>query len=216
MKKITFLFSVIIGLMANPLIVSAAEPFVAGVDYELIRPAQAPMTEGKIEVTEVFSYGCIHCSRLEPLMERWLKNKPDDVEFIRMPTALGGERWKIYVRAYYTAEALGVLEQTHQAMFDAIHRLKEPLNSKELLQAFFANYGVDAKSFNRAFGKRSFSVNLNANRAIDLSSRYGIKSTPTLVVNGKYRITSSERGGQRAIFKVLDYLIAKEREAANL
>ena len=99
---------------------ACAEPYKEGEQYKALAQPQATASADKIEVVELFWYGCPHCYRLEPVIGNWLKNKPDDVEFVRMP-AIVGPPWELLAKAYYTAVFLGVMDTMHYALFDAIH-----------------------------------------------------------------------------------------------
>jgi len=189
-----------------PLAAGAAD-YKEKIHYQLIQPPQPTTTKDKVEVVEMFWYGCPHCNALEPYVERWLKRKPGNVEFIRIP-AVFRPMWELHARAFYTAEILGVQDKTHSAMFEAIHNQKRTLGTEQELMEFFAQHGVSNADFNRVF--RSFAVEAKVRRAKDLSQRYGIDGVPALIVNGKYRTGSQLAGGNAEIFKVVDFLVAKE------
>jgi len=188
----------------------AATDYKEKIHYESILPAQPTSTDGKVEVVEMFWYGCPHCNNLEPHVERWLKKIPANAEFVRMP-AIFRPDWGLHARAYYTAEILGVLDKTHIAMFEAIHKQKRKLASDKEIQALFAEHGVSEKDFKRVF--RSFAVEAKVRRAKDMSERYGIKGVPALIVNGKYRTGSQLAGGNSNIFRVVNFLVDKEAKA---
>ncbi len=179
-----------------------------GVHYKTIVPAQPTATGEKIEVIEIFSYGCGHCHRFESVIERWLKTKPENVEFTYVP-AIFNQQLALYARGYYAAEALGVLDKVHKPFFDAIHVQKRRLNTEDDIAALFEEHGVDSKKFSKAF--RSFAVEAKVKRAAELGRRYGVEATPSMVVNGKY-ITNPgmDRQGFRGMIQTIDELIAKE------
>ncbi|WP_447729073.1 thiol:disulfide interchange protein DsbA/DsbL [Pseudoxanthomonas suwonensis] len=189
---------------------------VAGVDYTVIENGQAfqPMA-GKIEVAEVFGYTCPHCAAFDPILEAWIKRQPGDVNVILVPGAFGGY-WTPYARAYYSAEALGVLPQTHAAMFRAIHVERSlPVNANvgaKELAPFYAKYGVDPKRFADTFG--SFGVDAKVNRARQFAARAKIEGTPSLVVAGKYTISVDQRGFEQML-ATAEWLIAQERAGAR-
>ncbi len=187
-----------------------AGAFEEGKDYIRLSTPQPTNDPGKIEVVEMFWYGCPHCYRLEPLMEKWLEDKPEDVEFIRIP-AVFSPRWELLARAWYTAELLGVTDRIHKPLFDAIHKERRRFNNESTLRAFFIEHGVDAKDFDKTF--KSFGVAAKVNRARELSRRYEIRGVPSLIVNGKYRTSATEAGSHEAMLKVVDYLIEQERKA---
>lgn len=178
-----------------------------GIEYRVINPAVPTQTGNKIEVVEMFWYGCPHCFRLEPVIKKWLKNKPDNVEFIRIP-AIFNKRWEIHAKAYYTAEVLGVLNKIHTPLFNAIHVKKKHLFNKSDIKSFFIKHGVKAKDFDNTFD--SFMVNIKVNRARELSKRYGLDGVPSLIVNGKYLTDGPMANGHANMMKILDFLIKKE------
>jgi len=183
-----------------------------GVQYQVIKNAQPTASEDKIEVLELFWYGCPHCYHLESELDTWLKNKPDDIVFVRVPAILGPS-WELYARAFYTAELLGVADKIHKPLFDRIHKEKKPIRNLQQLKDFFIAQGVSAQDFDDTY--KSFAVITKTNRAKQASSLYGISGVPALVVNGKYRTSAREAGGNREILEVVDFLVEKERAAAG-
>jgi thiol:disulfide interchange protein DsbA len=195
-------------LLALPLLAQAAT-FEEGRNYQRIIPAQPTEGKGKIEVVELFWYGCPHCYRFQPYMAQWLKQKPDDVVYRRMPAILG-DNWSLLARAYYTAEALGIAERIHQPLFDAIHAEKRRMDSEEALMAFFAEQGVSNDDFRKTFS--SFAVDAKVRRALEMSRRYQAQATPSVVVNGKYILNPDNSDGNfNTMIKIMEYLIDKER-----
>lgn len=184
-----------------------------GIEYKLVSPVQPTITKEKIEVVELFWYGCPHCFNLEPLLNEWLANKPDNVVFYRVP-AVFNPAWAIHARAFYTAKSLGLFDdgkiEFHEAFFNEIHKNKKRLNNKNLIRAFFGRFGISAEDFNNTFD--SFAVNTKVNRAASLSKKYQLDGVPTLIVNGKYRTDGPMAGGRKGIFKVLNVLIKKESQ----
>lgn len=191
----------------------ARASFDEGIDYKKIDPPQPTSAPtGKIEVDEMFWYGCPHCFHFEPKLLEWLKHKPKDVVFVRIPAVFPGpEHWAFGAKIFYTEKALGVLSKTHEAVFNAIHIDHQPMSTEAEVQKFFARHGVPAKEFNDAF--HSFGVYTEVRRAADLSRRYQITGVPTLVVDGKYRVDADLAGGQERMLKIVDFLIKKERAA---
>ncbi len=201
---ITILLSV---LLSNVATASIDE----GIEYKLVSPAQPTITKNKIEVVELFWYGCPHCFRLEPALNKWLANKPDNVVFYRVP-AVFNPTWALHARAFYSAKSLGLIEdgktEFHDAFFNEIHKKKNRLNTKKTVEKFFARFGISAEDFNNTFD--SFAVNTKVNRAVTLSKRYQLDGVPTLIVNGKYRTDGPMAGGHKGMLKVLNFLIKKE------
>jgi len=186
---------------------AVAESYKEGVQYEAVTPPQPTSTKDKVEVVEMFWYGCPHCYRLEPLVEKWLKKIPKNAEFVRIP-AIFRPQWELHARVYYTAEILGVLDKTHRAFFDAIHGERKQMASEEEIMKFFEGVGVKNEEFKRVF--KSFAVEAKVRRAKDMSVRYGIKGVPTVIVNGKYRTGAQLAGGQNNVFKVVNFLVDQE------
>lgn len=187
----------------------AAQPlaFQEGTDYRLL-PTPVPTTTGdKVEVVELFWYGCPHCFKLEPVIEEWLKTKPDNAVLVRLPAVLG-PNWQPQARAYYVAEQLGVLDKIHRPLFDAMHVQKRPLATPEQLADFFAEQGVDRAAFLDAY--KSFAVETRLKRAEQLVRRYGIHGVPALVVNGKYLVDSERAGSLERMLQIVNYLIVIE------
>ncbi len=162
-----------------------------GTDYTLIKGGQPfePLN-GKIEVVEVFNFVCPACARFQPMVVDWKKTLGPDVRFTYVPAAFGGN-WDQYVRSYYTAQMMGIAEKAHEATYDAIH-LENVLkgergeDSDADIARFYARFGVDAKQF--AGNMKSFAVTGKYNRARQYIIQHQINSTPSLVVNGKYKV----------------------------
>ncbi|TPW18072.1 MAG: thiol:disulfide interchange protein DsbA [Halothiobacillaceae bacterium] len=194
-----------------PLLLSTtamAIDYEEGIAYQSILPEQPTSTKEKIEVVELFWYGCPHCHRFEPFIERWLESKADYIEFVRVPAILRPE-WQIHARAYYTAEALNVLDKIHTPLFEAIHNQKRKLNSEEELTAFFVELGIDEKAFKKAF--KSFGVDAKVRRATEMGQRYGVSGTPAVVINGKYRTDGTIcKCGFAEVMNIVDALAEKE------
>lgn len=188
---------------------SMAEEYTENMHYELVTPPQPTSVADKVEVVELFWYGCPHCYQFEPTLQKWIKAKPANVAFVRVPGIFRPE-WSVLARAYYTAEALGVLDKVHDPIFGAVHELKRPLQSEDQIAAFFAEQGVKEEDFRKTF--RSFAIETKVRRAQELSQRYGAKGVPTMIVNGKYRVSAGLPGVQTHAntVKIVDALIQRE------
>lgn len=197
------LLSVVLG----GFVAAQAWAFEEGIDYTELSKAQPTETGEKIEVLEVFMYSCPHCFHLEPVIATWLKTKPDNVEFRRMP-AVFGPKVEPHARAFYAAELLGVQEKFSEAMFQALHVQKRPIWTEDELVSFAADQGIDGEEFRQAYN--SFFVNMKVRRAAEMGQRYGIDGVPAVVVNGKYRTSPSQTGSQDGMVKVVNYLIDVE------
>ncbi|MCG8324184.1 MAG: thiol:disulfide interchange protein DsbA/DsbL [Thiotrichales bacterium] len=184
-------------------VTACAEP------WKVLDEAQpTDVAEGKIEVVEVFWYGCPHCYDFEPFLEDWLKNKPDDVEFKRMP-GIFRENWVPHARAYYTALELGVLDSVHRPMFNAIHKHRKKLDSQSQLRKLFAENGIDEDAFDKVY--ESESVTSKVRKAMLMGRRYQIRGVPSVIVNGKYLTGASIAGNFENMLKAIDQLVDKER-----
>lgn len=211
MKKRLYWLAIVAGLLLTPVLPAMAD-YDEGIEYIKINPPVATEDSHKVEVVEMFWYGCPHCYAFEPKLVAWLKHLPANVTFVRIPAIFPDHPlWELHARAYYTAELLGVLNKTHEALFDAIHKDHERLFDEDALASFYAKYGVDKKLFKETM--HSFGVQMKIDRAKELSRRYGIDGVPTLVINGKYRTYASLTNGEEGMLKVTDFLIAKETKA---
>ena len=184
-----------------------AEEFKAGVDYELVTPPQPVQDAAKVEVMEFFWYGCPHCYHFEPDLNAWLKRKPANVAFIRQP-AIFSALWGAHAKAFFTADALGVLDRLHPDFYEAIQNQHEKLENEEVLSQFFARHGVAEAEFRKAY--KSFAVDAKMRQAEPMGARYGITGTPSLIVNGKYRISPSQAKSFPRMVAILDELIRQE------
>lgn len=187
-----------------------ADEYQAGKHYEIIANPVPTRNASKIEVVEVFWYGCSHCFHFEPMLKTWAKTLTDDVDFYHSP-AMWNDRMKTHAQVFYTAEALGVLDKMHDGIFSAINVEKKKLINEAELVTFFGKYGVSEKDFKNAFN--SFGVKSSVQQADSRARGYKISGTPEMIVNGKYRISGSMAGGQAKILDVANYLISKERAA---
>jgi thiol:disulfide interchange protein DsbA len=208
----------------------AAVPFVdngkwvEGKHYFLIDPPQPTSHPGKIEVTEVFSYGCPACNGFHATADQIARSLPPNAVMNYLAASFRpDENWPMYQRAFYAAQALDLVGKTHDAMFDAVwksgelstYNLKasglkphEAWPTIEDAAKFYAKYGVDPKEFVGV--ANSFTVNTRMKRADDLMKAYGVDSTPTMIVNGKYRFTASSAGGYAQSIELTQWLVAKE------
>lgn len=178
------------------------------VPYLPVNNPQPTATGDKIEVMEFFWYGCPHCYSLEPGLEAWIENIPEDVKFRRVPGILA-QNWIPLARAYFVAEKLGIVDKIHRPLFDAIHKEGEHMNDINVMKKFFAKFGVDEDEFVRIY--ESDEVQDQVKLAYIAGQKYGVTGVPTLIVNGKYMTSPSIAGGINATFAALNMLIEKER-----
>lgn len=163
----------------------------------------------KIEVAEIFWYGCQHCYDFEPYIDNWETELPADVEFVRVPV-MWNTPHQIHARAFYTAQALGKIDEIHGPMFREIHINNNPLTTEASLQAFFEDFGVSEEEFQKTF--RSFAINGKIKRAMNLTERYQVRSVPTLVVNGKYTTDAPDVASQQQRLDIANELVERERQ----
>ncbi len=182
--------------------------YKASIHYEVLKTPVRTSDPKRIEVAEVFWYGCSHCFTFEPMVSTWASQLPEDVNFVHSP-AIWHKSMELHARAYYTAKALKVLDPVHQAIFEAMNLKRDKLASKEAIGKVFVAQGVDLDTFNKTFD--SFGV-VSATKQADARQRsYNVRGTPEMVVNGKYRINAKMAGGQGGMLKVANYLIDVER-----
>lgn len=186
-----------------------AQSWEEGKHYETLADPVATSTEDKIEVAEVFWYGCPHCYSFKPLIESWEEDLPEDVEFQLLPAALGAS-WEPHARAFYTVEALGKFEEAHDPLFDALARDRRQLDSAEALADFLADHGIDREAFIKTYN--SFGVNAKMNQAQSKIRGARITGVPAMLVNGKYKVSASSAGSHENMLEVVDYLVEKERK----
>ena len=185
---------------------------IAGHNYEMVTPEQPTKSGDKIEVLEIFWYGCPHCYDFEPALDEWLQTKPADVEFRRMP-GIFRKNWMPHAKAFYTAEKLGIQDKIHQPLFDAIHRDNKRISTDDEILEFVENLDdVDIDGFKKAYN--AFSVESQVKQAMRLSRAYGIRGVPAIIVNGKYWSSGSLAGSYPELLKVVDALVDKERKKA--
>ena len=210
--KRTLQVTVLLALM--PLALSSygqIERYVAGTHYTEIANPVNTNDSSKVEVIEAFWYGCSHCFRFEPLITNWEQNRPSDVDFVRFP-AMWNSLMKIHAQVYYAAEALDALDVLHEHVFNAINVERNMLQNEGQIADLFVEHGISQDDFDRTFN--SFSVRTKVNQAENRMQDYGIRSTPNMIVNGKYLVATSENvRTQQEMLEVVDFLVEKERQA---
>lgn len=202
----------------------AAAPWTEGKNYFLIAPPVSPaVASGKIEVAEIFSYGCGACSRFVPVTARLRAALPAKAVLVYIPASFNTSKdWPMFQLAFCTAESLGVVEKTHGPMFDAVWKtgelavvdpvtqhIKSHLPTLEDAAAFYNRQaGVPVDKFLSA--AKSPEVISKVRSADDAVRRYHVESTPTMVVNGKYRLNVESAGGTAELIELVKWLVANE------
>jgi protein dithiol oxidoreductase (disulfide-forming) len=203
---------------------AAAPNWVEGRNYFLIaQPQPTNLPKGKVLVTEVFSYACPACNQFRPYMQKLVKSLPPNAVVDYVPASFNpSEDWPMFQLAYVTAQTLGIANMSHEAMYDAVwttgelattdgNTLKSHMPTIEDAARFYQKQaGVPAAKFLET--AKSFGVDTQVRHDEDLMKAYGIDRTPTLVVNGKYRVTVQEAGGPAQMVDVVNFLVHKESQ----
>ena len=191
-----------------------AEDYEAGVHFEELPIAVPAVQAGKLEVVEMFSYMCVHCFNFDAPVSVWAERQPEDVAFRREP-AIFNKSWELMAQAFYTAEALGVADKTHDRIFEAIHSQGQDLRDPAKMAALFKQFaGTEEADFMQAFG--SFSVRSKVQQANTRGRQYRVAAVPTLIVAGKYKVDGRMAGSNTGMLKVANYLLEKERAAVKV
>lgn len=203
----------------------AATTWESGKHYTVLpQPQRTNVPAGKVEVMEVFSYGCPACNRFIPVMKKLKASLPANAQITYLPASWNAaENWPLFQRAYLTAQSLGIAEKAHEEMFKAIwmtggeltileadgQRLKRNLPTIEDTAKFYQRVtGYKAADFVAA--AKSFSVDMKMRQADAQIIAMRVSGTPTLVVNGKYRINNENLPSTDAIIDLTKFLVAKE------
>jgi len=199
-KVIAFIFMLLVSNTA------CSENFTAGFEYKNIKPQPTSNPE-RVEVIEFFWYGCPHCFHFEPDLNRWLADKPANVDFIQVPAPLN-KSWELHTKAFYALELMGMQKKLHEKLFEAIHMKKMRLFDEKSLTDFLMSQGVDRAVFEN--NMKSFTVSSKLNKARKMMKDYEVKGVPQIAINGKYITSGSMAGSYGNMIKVINFLIAKE------
>jgi protein dithiol oxidoreductase (disulfide-forming) len=194
-----------------------AGKWVPGTNYKVVLPAQpTDVSPGKVEVLEMFWYGCPHCFALDPTIESWRKNKAAYIDFLRVPVGWD-EVHRAHAHLFYTLKALGKEEALHNAVFSEIHDKGDSLyvqgdeaGTLRLDTQFARANGIDGNEFVKAWG--SFAVETDMEKADDLVRRYRIDAVPTFIIDGKYLTDVAQAGGQDKLIQLINDLAASEKQ----
>lgn len=181
--------------------------------YSPARKAIADPNPDKPDVIEIFWYGCPHCFQFDPLVEKWKANKAQDVSFQRIPSSLGRPVGLLHSRAFYTAEALGILDKMHPRLFEAMHQQRNPLNTEAAIEALFVDAGIMPEVFRQTFN--SFAVESKVQQAEQTIRKLGITSVPTMSVDLRYWTGSRQAGGFSGMLDVVDFLVDQSRQKSK-
>ena len=183
--------------------------YKSGVHYEIIDNPTSVRDSSKVEVIEVFWFGCNHCYALEPYLARWKKDMPQGVNFSKSP-ATWNEVLKTHARIYYTAKALGIEQQFIPAAFNTIQNEGRRLTGNTELEYFFKGFDVEREKYKSV--SKSFGVSNAVDQADKRMKQWGITGVPVIIVNGKYRVGASRAVGTDGLFDVVNFLIEKEKK----
>tara|TARA_X000000368_G_scaffold418552_1_gene418686 strand:- start:2227 stop:2859 length:633 start_codon:yes stop_codon:yes gene_type:complete len=208
MKKI---ISMILVLFST--LVLAVEP-KPGVNFKTTKNVIPTESKDKIEVVELFWYGCIHCFNIDPYLDKWADNLPKDVTFKRIP-AIPRKDWIESAKAYYALETLGVVNKLHEKLFDAIHKEKslKHNDTKGLIKWIAINAKLDKKDVESAFN--SFSMKAKLSRSYKIFKSAGATGVPTMIIDGKYFTSSTMAGGEQNAIDIMNFIIKNVRKDKN-
>ena len=215
MYRISFISALVLSLLIGcsseeqtSMPASSGEKFSPGIHYEVLDNPTSVRDPSKIEVTEVFWFGCNHCYALEPYIADWKKEMSTDVAFIKSP-ATWNEMLRKHASIYYTAKALGIEQQFVPAAFNTIQNEGRMLTGNTELEYFFRGFNVDKDQYKAV--STSFGVRNAVDQADKEMKQWQVTGVPSLVVNGKYIVSASRSVRTDQLFDVVDFLVEKER-----
>lgn len=186
-----------------------AEDYKEGTHYQRVA-RQSTDAGDKIEVLEFFWYGCPHCYVFDPILEKWIENKPDNANFKRVPAVFRPE-WKVHARTYYALQVMGVSEKYHSKIFNEMHKNKKKLDKLDTMTGFLVKQGINKNEFTGVY--HSFAVDNMVRKAIKQLQGYKISGVPAMAVNGRYVVSGKEAGSYENMIRITNYLIKKEAAA---
>jgi thiol:disulfide interchange protein DsbA len=188
-------------------------PYQEGLHYIEIEGAPANNSDEQ-QLEELFSYLCTHCYTFEPYMNSWKKRNANKVGFRRIPVVFGRAAWEIYARSYVTSNMMGLGDEAHSVLMDKLWKEKAVMRSMEELADFYSAFGVTAESFLAT--SKSFAVDATMRKDQRLVQAYGVRGTPSLVLNGKYLIAGNAAVPSfEVMLDVVDFLIERENVARS-
>ncbi len=213
-KRLSLVVSVLLMTVSSALVANShpshshLAKYVAGTHYELLDNPVKLAADDKIEVMEVFWYGCGHCYSFEPYVQKWKETMADDVAFMRTPAAWA-DPMSEHAALYYTVTALDLPAEIHSDLFILLTKERR-LKDVDRFAAVFEAHGIDKETFEKTYN--SFGVKSKVKQATArVQKHYRTKGTPEIIVNGRYRVSGSMAGGAQGILDVVDFLIDLER-----
>ena len=182
-----------------------------GVNFKPTKQAIPTEAKDKIEVIELFWYGCVHCYNMDPYLDKWADDLPKDVTFKRVP-AIPRKDWVESAKAYYALESLGLVNKLHEKLFDAIHKEKEfkHNDTKALINWIAIEGKLDIKEVESAFN--SFSMKAKLSRSFKIFKAIGATGVPTMIIDGKYFTSSTMAGGEQNAIDIMNFIIKNVRK----
>jgi protein dithiol oxidoreductase (disulfide-forming) len=204
-RKLTGLLSLLFltTLLALP---AGADTPTEGIDYQLIDPVPTEAEAGRVEVVELFWYGCPHCYNFEPHVQEWKAQQGENITFRYLP-AVFNDLWAFHARVFYAAEHLGLLDTLHTPFFQAIHAQGRRMADERSVLRFVEQQGVDPAEFRQAMA--SDEVTGKVREAIQLTRQYRIEGVPAVVVDGRHLVSPGIAGGFDNMVRILDHLVDK-------
>ena len=195
-------------------VMQQAVPYEEGMHYDKLSRPYDTGDKDHVVVYEFFGYTCPHCNNFQPYMRPWHAKFPKNVKLVRVPVVFH-PTWEPYARAYHTAEMMGIAEKTHQAMFDAIHKERKRMRTiEDIAQWYHDKFGVDKDEFLST--AKSFAVESKLGQAERMRAAMNVTSTPTLVIDGKYKPNPRGLGSHKAVIQASDYLIQRSLQEKGL
>jgi thiol:disulfide interchange protein DsbA len=189
-------------------------PYEEGIHYSKLTRPYDTGDKDHVVVYEFFGYTCPHCNNFQPYMNPWHKKFPKNVKLVRVPVVFH-PTWEPYARAYHTAEMMGLAEKTHQAMFDAIHKERKRMRTiEDIAQWYHDKFGVNKDEFLST--AKSFAVESKMGQAERMREAMNVTSTPTLVIDGKYKPIPRALGSHKGVIQASDYLVQRSLQEKGL
>jgi len=191
--------------------VAESVAYQAGIHYRVINPAYETETDAEVVVYEFFGYTCPHCATFEPYMKKLESELPENAKLVRIPVVFG-KQWEPFAQAYYTFEAMGIVDQVHGPMFEAIHQHKKQFRSIDEIAVWVASsFGVDKDKFLST--AKSFMIDGQVRKGMQMLEAMGVTSTPTLVTNGKFVPNNEALKTRNGIIEATIFLVKQELDA---
>lgn len=189
---------------------SQAQDFKEGTHYVTLSPTiSTQTTDGKVEIVELFWYGCPHCYALEPTIEKFLSQKPDNVVFQRVPATLS-PRWEYHAKLFYVGKMLDPdgAKNVHTKIFEALQKQRRKINDDDAMTRFFTELGFTADQVSKALNSMEMKTLMARSKEVGEASK--ADSVPMIIVNGKYRTSPSMVGSEETLLQVIDYLVKRK------